>query len=171
MVMLWKCEICGDGYVGEVVPKNCPFCGAHQENIKDAKEAIANFDVELSDQDKEYAKKAYAIERSNAGFYRCASEKTENKILKLLFKTLSKIEAEHASIWRKILKDSSTTDMYETCLVQAEGNLQKAYEREESAHKFYKEAFDNCENQRVKQIFKNIMEIENDHMKVLSIEY
>ena len=34
MVELWRCEICGDPYVGEAPPQNCPFCGAHQNFIK-----------------------------------------------------------------------------------------------------------------------------------------
>ena len=39
MVKLWRCEICGDPYIGESPPTNCPFCGAKQKFIKEAKEA------------------------------------------------------------------------------------------------------------------------------------
>ena len=28
MVKLWRCEICGDPYIGDKPPTNCPFCGA-----------------------------------------------------------------------------------------------------------------------------------------------
>ena len=37
MVKLWRCEICGDPYVGETAPDNCPFCGAHKKYIKEAR--------------------------------------------------------------------------------------------------------------------------------------
>ena len=52
MVKLWRCEICGDPYIGEEPPPNCPFCGAHRRYIKEAEEAEANFDVELGERDK-----------------------------------------------------------------------------------------------------------------------
>lgn len=44
MVKLWQCEICGDPYLGESPPKNCPFCGAHRRYIKDAREARAEIE-------------------------------------------------------------------------------------------------------------------------------
>ena len=33
------CEICGDAYIGEEKPKNCPFCGAREAFIKEGKDA------------------------------------------------------------------------------------------------------------------------------------
>ena len=38
MVKLWRCEICGDPYIGESAPDNCPFCGAQKKYIKEAKD-------------------------------------------------------------------------------------------------------------------------------------
>ena len=43
MAKLWRCEICGDPYVGETAPDNCPFCGAYKKHIKEAKLANVNF--------------------------------------------------------------------------------------------------------------------------------
>jgi len=31
MVRLWRCEICGDPYIGDEAPANCPFCGAKKK--------------------------------------------------------------------------------------------------------------------------------------------
>ena len=78
MVKLWRCEICGDPYIGESAPDNCPFCGAHKKYIKEAKEAKVNFDVELNESDKENVKRALQVEISNAAFYFCAAK---NKII------------------------------------------------------------------------------------------
>ena len=101
MVKLWRCEICGDPYIGETAPDNCPFCGAHKEHIKEAKDAKVTFDVELTEKDKANAEKALQVEVSNAAFYFCAAGKTNDEEGKLLFKILGKVESEHASIWRK----------------------------------------------------------------------
>ena len=58
---LWRCEICGDPYVGDKAPANCPFCGAKKKFIKEAKLAEVNFDVELNEKDKAY----FGIKPSN----------------------------------------------------------------------------------------------------------
>ena len=49
MIKLFRCEICGDPYVGDEPPANCPFCGAHKNFIKEAKDAKVDFDVKLND--------------------------------------------------------------------------------------------------------------------------
>ncbi len=99
MIKLWRCEICGDPYIGEEPPANCPFCGAHKKYIKEAKEAKVNFDVKLNEKDKANAEHALEVEISNAAFYFCAAKKTDDEEGKLLFKALGKVEAEHASVW------------------------------------------------------------------------
>ncbi|MEW6214226.1 MAG: rubredoxin-like domain-containing protein, partial [Nitrospirota bacterium] len=92
MVRLWRCEICGDPYIGNNPPDNCPFCGAHKKYIKEAKEAKVNFDVELNEKDKANAERALQVEVSNSAFYFCAAEKTDDDEGRLLFKALGKIE-------------------------------------------------------------------------------
>ena len=34
MAKVFICQICGDAYLGEEAPKNCPFCGAHSNFMK-----------------------------------------------------------------------------------------------------------------------------------------
>jgi hypothetical protein len=48
-----------------------------------------------------------------------------------LFKALGKIEAEHASIWRKILKLPSVPPGSETCHMENVENLKESHERED----------------------------------------
>ena len=102
MAKLWRCIICGDPYIGAAPPSNCPFCGAHTAYILEAKQAVVTFDVTLTEKDKANAQHALQVEVSNATFYFCAAEKTDDPEGKLLFKALGKIEAEHATILRKI---------------------------------------------------------------------
>jgi len=164
--MLWRCEICGDPVIGDKPPSNCPFCGAKQKFIKLAKIAKADFDVELSDKDRANVEKALEVELSNTAFYRCAEKKTDNPEGKLLFKALRKVENEHASVWKKILKLDKLNENPEQCHIENSDNLEDSHKREERAIAFYKQAAIDADNERVKQIFEAFIEVEEDHLKL-----
>ncbi|MCK5022555.1 MAG: ferritin [Candidatus Aenigmarchaeota archaeon] len=164
MVKLWRCEICGDPYIGECPPANCPFCGAKAKYIKESKNAEVNFDVELNEKDKKNAEYALKVEISNAAFYFCAAKKTDGPEGKLLFKALGKVEAEHASVWRKILKLDSVPEGNDQCHVENKENLEDSHARETRAIEFYSKAASESENPRVKQIFQAFVEVETDHL-------
>ena len=166
MVKLWRCEICGDPYIGEEPPANCPFCGAHRKYIKEAKEAKVNFDVELNEKDKANAEKALQVEVSNATFYFCAAEKTDDAAGKLLFKALGKVEREHAVVWKKILKLGILPRGDDLCHTNNRENLKDSHARETRAIEFYKKAASESENKRVKQIFESFIEVETDHLEL-----
>ncbi len=166
MVKLWRCEICGDPCIGETAPDNCPFCGAQKKYIKEAKGAKVNFDVELNEVDKANVEHAIQVEVSNATFYTCASRKTDDDEGKLLFKALGKVEAEHASVWRKILKLDSLPRGDDACHTGNKENLEDSHAREARAIEFYRKAAEEAENERVKQIFEVFVEVETDHLKL-----
>jgi len=166
MVKLWRCEICGDPYVGDEAPANCPFCGAKRNYMKEAKDAVVNFNVELNEKDKANAEKALQVEISNAAFYFCAAGKTDDEEGKLLFKALGKVEAEHASVWRKILKLDSIPKGDDACHVSNKENLEDSHARETRAIEFYKQAAQDAENERVRQIFEVFVEVEEDHLQL-----
>lgn len=164
MVKLFRCEICGDPYIGESAPDNCPFCGAHKQYIKEASEAKVSFDVELNETDKANAEHALEVEVSNSTFYFCASKKSDDEEGKLLFKALGKVEAEHASIWKKILKLSSVPEGNDTCHTSNSENLKESHERETRAIEFYSKAAEESENERLRELFNALVEIEIDHL-------
>jgi rubrerythrin len=166
MAKLWRCEICGDPYIGDEAPANCPFCGAKRKFIKEFKEAQVNFDVELNEKDKKNAEHALQVEVSNAAFYFCAAGKTDDAEGKKLFKALGKVEAEHASVWKKILKLDSAPKADDACHVSNKENLEDSHAREERAIEFYKKAAAESENERVKQIFGAFIDVETDHLQL-----
>jgi rubrerythrin len=167
MVELWRCEICGDPYIGENPPDNCPFCGAHRKYIKRAREAKASFSVELNEKDKANAEHALQVEVSNTAFYFCAAERTDDPEGRLLFKALGKVEAEHASVWKKILTLQSTEKAGDVgCHTSNRENLEESHERETKAIDFYRKAAQEAVNPRVKQIFEAFVEVETDHLKL-----
>lgn len=166
MVKLWRCEICGDPYIGNEPPTNCPFCGAHRKHIKEAGDARVNFDVQLGEKDKANAEHALHVEVSNAAFYFCAAEKTDSEEGKLLFKALGKVEAEHASVWKKILKLESVPKGNDTCHTGNRENLEESHSRETRAIEFYRKAAAESENEKVRQIFEAFVEVETDHLQL-----
>lgn len=166
MVSLWRCEICGDSCVGEGAPDRCPFCGAVKKYIKKAAKAKVSFDEKLTDLERENIEKALGIELSNTAFYFCAARKTDDNEGKLLFKALAKIENEHASIFRKLLKMGSAKPANDTCSVSNNDNLNESHSREERAIKFYALAATQSVNPRLKEIFKALVEVETDHLRL-----
>lgn len=164
MTKLWRCGICGDPYVGDEAPSNCPFCGAHRAYFKEAKDSVVTFEVELTAKDRANAEHALQVEVSNSTFYFCAAAKTDDAEGKLLFKALGKIENEHATIWRKILRLDKTPIGHETCHVQNTDNLNESHERETRAINFYKQAAVESDHPRMKEIFTSLVEIETDHL-------
>ena len=166
MIKLFRCEICGDPYVGEKSPTECPFCGAHKAYIKEAKDAQVNFDLDLNEKDKANAEHALEVEISNTTFYDCASKETDDEEGKLLFKALKKIEAEHADIWKKVLKLNQIKEGKDTCHTSNKENLEEAHEREDKAIKFYQQAADKATDSRIKQIFIALVQVEEDHLEL-----
>jgi rubrerythrin len=167
MVNVWRCNICGETYIGNEKPTQCPFCGAHDKHIFLAKEKDVNFDVELSEGDRALVEKALEIEISNTGFYLCAAKKATDIEGKAMFKRLGKVEYEHAEIWGKVLKkDIPSREAAAECPGEYKEELQESHDREERAVKVYKEAAEKAENERVKELFTAIIEVEEDHLKL-----
>lgn len=166
MIKLWRCEICGDPYIGEEIPANCPYCGAKRKYFKEAKDAEVNFDLNLNEKDIANAKRALDVEVSNSAFYFCAADKTDDAEGKLLFKALGKVEAEHAAIWKKILKLDNAPRGNDTCHVPNKENLHDSHAREARAVEFYSKAAKESADARMKQIFEALVEIETDHLKL-----
>lgn len=166
MSRLWRCEICGDPYVGDEAPANCPFCGAKKKYIKEANDASVTFDVTLNAQDLANVRHALEVEVSNSAFYFCAAAKTDNAEGKLLFKALGKVEAEHAAIWKKILKLDKLPEGNDTCHVPNRENLQDSHARETRAIEFYGRAAKQAADPRIRQIFEALVEVETDHLEL-----
>lgn len=166
LIKLYRCRICGDPYIGTAKPSRCPFCGAYEELIVEAGDYNETFEVDLNEKDSANVKKALEIEISNSAFYMCAFERSVNGGEKQLFKALGKVEAEHASIWKKILKlPKITIPKSEECTTEYEANLKESHERELKAIAFYSLAAAEAGNPRVKQIFAALVDVEKDHLE------
>jgi len=167
----YRCLICGDVYMGGEMPTNCPFCGAlASEYLVAAQDWVdENQSIEkLSEQSRRYLRFSLQLEVNNAPFYRDASAKSDTMKLQGVFKCLAKIEAEHASIIRKILKSELPEPDRDKEIAGDSDieNLKAAHEREVFAANYYEKAAENVEEPRVKKVFTALTAIETDHIKL-----
>jgi len=171
-IKVWVCKICGEAYISDGKPSRCPFCGAYKRYLVEAKDYddTGAWDVELNEVDKANAEKAIGVEISNTLFYKCSSKKVEELDGQKLFKILSKVESEHASVWKKILKmDKIQWEPPETCEVDYKADLEDSHAREDRAIKFYTAAAKAAKSPRVKEIFEAFVEVEIDHLKLSEV--
>jgi len=172
VLVVWVCKICGEAYISDGKPSRCPFCGAYDKYLVESTKYDENgaWDVELNEIDLENVKRALQVEISNALFYKCSAKKVKELDGQKLFKILAKVESEHASVWKKILKlDKINWEPPEDCSESYTDDLNESHEREGRAIKFYAKATQEAENDRVREIFKAFIEVETDHLKLSEI--
>jgi len=166
----FRCRICGEVYMGKARPSNCPYCGApnrylvHAEEWRDENEEMGP----ISDISRENLLKAMQLEVNNAPFYREATAKAKDIEIQGIFKCLAKIEAEHASAIRKMLKTEMPQPEpgRERPTDDDMDNVRVAHAREVFATGFYRRSAEVAVEPRVKLVFTALSEIENDHIDV-----
>jgi len=167
-VKVFRCRICGDPYIGSEAPMQCPFCGAAQRFFVEAQDWNPNeFNVELSEISKKNLEAALQLELDNASFYDCAKNKADeaNDHYGLAkFKSLMKVEREHASAISKFLKISRPELGKQVCNADSKANSKEGWEREDRAIKSYTKFRDEATEPRLKEFFGALVEIETDHL-------
>lgn len=165
---LYKCQICGDPYLGDEPPINCPYCGAKHHYFVDARNYVNKFTAEnnFTQGEMENFQAALDVEIGNASFYKAAAEKSEEDFHKWLFKVLMKVESEHASIFSKHLKITKP-DLYDVeASSDGEENLQESHRREGIAIEAYRKFSEAATTPRAKEVFAALVEIESDHLSI-----
>jgi len=172
-VKLFRCIICGDPYLGESKPANCPFCGAAEKYIVNADEYIAPNVDNLSEKSKNNLMAALTLELINADFYSNNYLNARDDFNKQMFKALSKIEAEHASAIKKTLKlkDAPSYNKSTKTFNTDSEMYEEAHKREIRASDFYKKSASEAVEDRVKQLFTALSEIESDHIDLSKDRY
>jgi len=164
----YRCRICGEVYMGESAPDNCPFCGAAGNYLVAAKDwTDENTTIgELSKVSRTNLEKAVQLEVNNTLFYREASWYARTVELQGIFKYLSKIEKEHISVIGKLLKQEppDPSDDREIASEDDTENLQVAKALEEKAAAFYTQSASEAVETRVNTVFTALAEIESGHI-------
>lgn len=164
---MYRCRICGETYLGDDAPSQCPFCGAHREFMIDPAEYPAGInDIQPTEQERKDLEAAIELERSNTRFYLGMAEHKDNDTLRSTYKRLARVEAEHCSLFCKMLKVSKPADIdqpgetHETWLE----NIDESLMREKKASALYGEFTHRATNDRVREVFDAVAVVEGDHI-------
>ena len=164
---LFRCRICGDPYLGSAPPSFCPFCGAPERYLVPAEEYVDLNDVpNLSPRSRENLEKALDLEVRNAAFYFCASNCAPDPLSQAMFKALARTESEHASLICKILKvpKPEIKPDEKACLKDPKANFGAAHGKEQRAVAFYGQSAAEAGEDRVKEVFTALTEVETYHI-------
>lgn len=166
MYQAYRCEVCGEVYLGTEKPEECPFCGAHKHFLKsiDIEEVELLRPEKISEKSRENVKSAMGLEVGNASFYFSAASQTRDEHFSEAFERLGKIEDEHASALAKLgsLEKSSQPDVEAS--EELMENLRESHRREERAIQTYRNLMEEAPEEDVGKFFKALAEIEEDHL-------
>ncbi|KKP82762.1 MAG: hypothetical protein UR83_C0046G0006 [Candidatus Moranbacteria bacterium GW2011_GWF2_35_54] len=153
------CEICGDAYLGEDRPSQCPFCGAGKGFIKDGIEArpIVNEAIEVDER-----------ERGNLMKYQCMAGKTDKYEIKAMYKRLAKVELEHATIVTKVLKIERPEAVEISCADSEVENFDETIKLEDDASKLYATFAQEAVNANIKKFFGALTIVEREHIDLIN---
>lgn len=166
---LYICEICGDAYIGEEKPTDCPFCGARNNFIKTADEAkpIVNEKIDISEISKNNLMETLALETRANAMYLCMAGKAEVYKIKAMYKRLAKVELEHAVIVIKLLGIAMPEMKTETCADETKENFQKTIELEDHAVELYKKFTGEATEPNIRKFFGALMQVEAGHIELI----
>jgi len=166
---LYRCRICGETYLGTEAPGHCPFCGAHREFMIDPADYPADINqVDLTEVERNDVMEAIELERSNARFYLAMSHKEGNEALSSAYKRLSKVEAEHCSLFCKLAGVRRPLDLLEQSDAEDDWcvNIASSLSREQRASAFYALVVSRATNERIREVFAAVSTVEADHIEL-----
>lgn len=162
-----RCRICGETFLGYDAPSNCPFCGAHVEFFVDPADYPASInDVDLTEVERADLETSVQTELSNTRFYLGMAEHKDNDTLRSTYKRLARIEAEHCSVFSKLLKEPKPAELTEPAPASADwlANIDESLARENRASSLYAEFAARATSPRLQEVFKAIGDVELDHI-------
>ncbi|MEI7621392.1 MAG: ferritin family protein [Candidatus Moraniibacteriota bacterium] len=163
------CEICGDAYIGEEKPANCPFCGARQAFIKEGKDAkpVTEVKEELSELTKKNLQETLELEINANAIYLCMAGKTDSYEIMKMYKRLAKVELEHAIICTKLLQISLPELPTKQCSDAEVENFQDTLDLEDHAATLYAQFAKEAVERHVKIMFTALNQVEQDHISLI----
>lgn len=165
----YKCQVCGETYLGSWEPDRCPFCGAAGYNLVPPAEWVNHEGIELSDETRKHLVAAFDLEMDNASFYRACASKAETRISESIFKRLSKHEVEHAELITDLIGERDLSLRPADCPDSDEDKFADAHRREMRAIKFYLEVADSAPEPRVSEVMRSLAEVESEHLKISNL--
>lgn len=164
------CEICGDAYLGNEAPAQCPFCGAKRNFIKEGKEArpVVNETIQVNEKERENLMKTLELEMHAVAVYQCMAGKTDRYEIKAMYKRLAKVEMEHATIVTKILKIEKPEMIEVTCADGDVDNFNETISLEDNASKLYATFAQEAVDVSLKKFFGALTIVEREHIDLIN---
>lgn len=170
MATIFRCKICGEAYLLNDKPSHCPFCGAHEQWLVDARDYVEPEVPELTDISRKNLEFTYNLEMRASQIYHCIRKKTKDEFILGMFKAISKVELEHAELVGKLIdKDPGCEIPFEDnlCTEDRKESLDKTKILESTAIKHYTKFLTEATEARVKVIFQALIEVEKDHLALV----
>ncbi|EKE18736.1 MAG: rubrerythrin [uncultured bacterium] len=163
------CEICGDAYLGEEKPKNCPFCGARAAFVKDGKDANPVVEVReaLSEQTVKNLQETLQLEIDANAIYLCMAGKADSYEVMKMYKRLAKVELEHATICTKLLQIPMPEIGSKICSDEKIENFNETIKLEENASGLYAKFAKEATEKHIKILFTALNQAEIDHIELI----
>lgn len=168
-IKLYICEICGDAYIGEEKPADCPFCGAKKSFIKLGDEAkpIVNEKIEISEISQKNLMETLALETRANAVYLCMAGKAMEYKIKAMYKRLAKVELEHATIVTKLLGIPMPEINSETCADSNAENFEETIKLEDHAVELYKKFTTEATEPNIRKFFGALVQVEMGHAELI----
>ena len=165
MMNPYRCEICGETYLGLNPPERCPFCGSAGKMVLPAAEWLNYGKVEMCKQSYKDCKKALKLELDAYAFYKCSASKSDNQVTEAIFQRLMDQELEHAEVFAKAMGiPLPEVPECQCCSSKDYCNYVKANKDESGAISFYTKVANRSPEPRIQQIFRAISDVENQHL-------
>lgn len=170
MAAIYRCTICGEAHIMASKPTHCPFCGAHDRWLVLAKDYVEPKRPELTERSRKNLEFTYDLEIRASRIYHCIRKKTSDEFILGMFKTISKVELEHAELVGKLIgrDPGCEIDLREDlCSGDRRDSLEKTRLLEEDAIGHYSRFLEEASEGRVKDIFAALIEVEKDHLALV----
>ncbi|MFW5992411.1 MAG: ferritin family protein [Halanaerobiaceae bacterium] len=165
----WRCQICGETYLGTEPADRCPYCGVPGKNLVSAAEYIDYGVVEMSEKSRKNCLHAIELEVNNTAFYKKCADNAETQISKAIFKRLGKHEGEHAELFADML-GIEEEDLPEVEIPENDSaRFEEAHDHEQKAIKFYLDVARNAPEPRLREVFSAISDIEQEHLNLSNL--
>ena len=165
----YRCQICGEVYLGELTPDRCPFCGVLGNYLHSAPEYITYGEVDLSQNSREFCRQAIELEANNVAYYRCAARSQDDPVRAAIFKRAAKHEAEHLELIAEMAGIEEEPHIEEECGDDTRENMESALKRENWAVKLYTRFARQAPEGRMREVFRALADVEMEHYKMFNL--
>lgn len=148
----------------------CPFCGVESSCFVEYSDIYEKQDIKDS-KTLDILEKAMKLETFNGDFYKEAAKLAKDEKIQAVFSDLSRIEYMHANV-HKTLGDFKERPVLNKLNYSNNNDLmllEIAKQREEHAISFYNKNYQYVSSNEVRQIFKELTKVEQQHIQLTSI--